>query len=64
MPHINIARDRCEGHGLCEQLAPEIYRLDDGGDLEVLVDDISPALRPKADAGARVCPVAAIHVVG
>lgn len=63
VPHINLDRSRCEGHGLCEQTAPEIYRLDDEGELDLLIDDIPPALRARAEAGARVCPVAALRVV-
>lgn len=63
MSHIELDRPRCEGHGLCEQTAPEIYRLDDDGELEVLIEDVPPELRAKAEAGARVCPVAALRVV-
>ncbi|GHD24845.1 hypothetical protein GCM10007147_21430 [Nocardiopsis kunsanensis] len=63
MSHIQLDRDRCEGHGLCEDAAPEIYRLDDDCELELLVDEVSPELRSKAEAGARVCPVAALRVV-
>ena len=62
MSHVDVDRDRCEGHGLCEQTAPEVYRLDDDGELEVLVEDVPAALVPKAEAGARVCPVAALRV--
>ena len=62
MVRVDIDRDRCEGHGLCEQTAPDIYRLDDEGELEFLVTDIPPELRAKAEAGARVCPVAALRV--
>ncbi|GAA2313114.1 hypothetical protein GCM10010234_67400 [Streptomyces hawaiiensis] len=62
MIHIDVDFDRCEGHGLCEQTAPEIFRLDDEGELELLIDDIPPGLRSKAEAGARVCPVAALRI--
>lgn len=62
MSRIDVDRDRCEGHGLCEQTAPEVYRLDDDGELEVLVHDLPAELVAKAEAGARVCPVAALRV--
>jgi len=62
MVRIVVDRDRCEGHGLCEQTALEIYRIDDDGELEILVDDVPPSLHTKAEAGARVCPVAALRV--
>ncbi len=57
---IDVTHDRCEGHGLCELTAPEIYRLDEEGMVEMLFDEIPDALRTKAEAGARVCPVAAL----
>jgi ferredoxin len=63
MSRIELDRDRCEGHGLCEETAPEIYRLDDDGELELLVEDVPPQLQAKAEAGARVCPVAALRVL-
>ena len=62
MARIVVDRDRCEGHGLCEQTAPQVYRLDDDGQLEILVDDVPPSLLAMAEAGARVCPVAALRL--
>lgn len=62
MMRVEVDRDRCEGHGLCEQTAPAVYRLDDEGELELLLEDIPPDLRAVAEAGARVCPVAALRV--
>ncbi|SKG69467.1 ferredoxin [Mycobacteroides abscessus subsp. bolletii] len=64
MSHVEIDRNRCEGHGLCEQTAPEVYRLNDEGELELLIQDMSPELQDKAETGARICPVAALRVVG
>jgi ferredoxin len=64
MKHVELDRDRCEGHGTCEQIAPSIYHLDDEGELEILVDPLTDQLAAAAEAGARVCPVAALRVVG
>lgn len=61
--HIEVEIDRCEGHGLCEQVAPEIYQLDHEGELVLLTESVSADLVTKAEAGARVCPVAAIRVL-
>lgn len=54
--------DKCEGHGLCELTAPEIYQLDDEGELHLLVEEVDGPLAERAAAGARVCPVAALRV--
>jgi ferredoxin len=59
---IAADRDRCEGHGLCADTAPEVYDLDEDA-VVVLRSELVPAgLERKAEAGARVCPVAALRV--
>ena len=55
-------RDRCEGHGLCADVAPEVYELDDDAIVVLVHELVPPALERKAEAGARVCPVAALRV--
>jgi ferredoxin len=64
MSRIQLDRERCEGHGTCEQIAPNIYQLDDEGLVSILVDQpLSEELVGAAEAGARVCPIAALRVV-
>ena len=58
---IDADRDRCEGHGLCADVAPEVYELDDDAVVVVLHEQVPPELQRKAEAGARVCPVAALR---
>ena len=60
--HVDADRDRCEGHGLCADVAPEVFELDDDAVVVVLHEQVPPALQRKAEAGARVCPVAALRV--
>ena len=55
-------RERCEGHGLCADTAPEVYELDDDAVVVLLHETVPPGLERKAEAGARVCPVAALLV--
>lgn len=57
---ISVERERCEGYGFCEQAAPALMRLDDEGELEILVDDVAAADLDAAEAAVRVCPVAAL----
>ena len=59
---IDADRDRCEGHGLCADVAPEVYDLDDDAVVVVRQETVPPELERTADAGARVCPVAALRV--
>ncbi|MFF3373948.1 ferredoxin [Streptomyces sp. NPDC002680] len=62
MPRILVDFDRCEGHGLCEQTAPEVFRLDDEGMLHLTGDEVTPSEESAVSAAVRVCPVAALKV--
>ncbi|KAB1141771.1 ferredoxin [Streptomyces luteolifulvus] len=54
---------RCEGHGLCEEVAPSVYELDDDAVVTVAHEKVPPELERLAEAGAQVCPVAALKVI-
>jgi len=60
---IGVDVARCEGHGLCEEVAPRIYELDDDAVVTLVHEEVPPELERLAEAGARVCPVAALTVV-
>lgn len=62
---IDVDWDRCEGHGLCTERAPELFELDDDGVLQYRHEgkDLPEDLQSAAKAGASVCPVAALTVV-
>ncbi len=60
--HIDVDLGKCEGHGLCEQAAPEIYELDDEGFVRLRHEKISASQEAMAEAGARVCPVNALTI--
>lgn len=59
--HVEVDRGRCEGYGFCAQSAPEIFALDDDGELVILQPEPSDELKGKAEAAARLCPVAALR---
>lgn len=61
--NVEVLMDRCEGHGLCEATAPLVYQMDDAGFAHVLDDPIPVELVAMAEAGARVCPVAALRII-
>ena len=60
---IELDRPRCEGHGLCEEAAPDLMHLDDNGDLVIDVPDIDDEKLERARAAVRVCPVAALRLL-
>lgn len=58
---IVLDRPRCEGHGLCEEVAPQLMHLDDDGELVLDVEIVDGDL-DAARAAVRVCPVAALKL--
>lgn len=60
---IDVDRNRCEGYGFCEEAAPELFALDDDGELLVKLVEVPADLGDKARAATRACPVAAIKLI-
>ena len=52
----------CESNGLCEESAPEVFRLGDDDYLEVLDEHPAEAQRDRVEEAARRCPKQAITV--
>jgi ferredoxin len=63
MIKLILDRARCEGHGLCEDVAPQLLHIDDDGYAAIDVDEINAKNLAEAQAAARVCPVAALKLV-
>lgn len=59
---VEIDQSACEGHALCEQVAPDIYVVDDEGMVQLVNTSLTGIQVTAAEAGARVCPVAALRV--
>jgi ferredoxin len=61
---VSVDRKRCEGYGLCERSAPEVFALDEKGELIAKYEgrDLPAELQPSAEEAVRVCPVAALTI--
>jgi ferredoxin len=60
---IILDRPRCEGHGLCEEVAAKLMHLDDAGELIIDQDEVTTeADIDAAKSAVRVCPVAALKL--
>lgn len=59
---VHVDASRCEAHGICEQVAPEVFRLDDDDQLHY---DATPeeVLRDKVHRAIASCPVQAIRLM-
>jgi ferredoxin len=61
---IIVDYDLCESNGLCEEAAPELFRLGDDDNLYVLDETPAEELRAKAEEAVRRCPKQAIRLEG
>jgi ferredoxin len=61
---IIFERDKCQGHGRCYALAPDVFESDDEGYAVLLVDGdtVPPELEAAAQLAADNCPEYAITV--
>ncbi|MFB8003084.1 ferredoxin [Nocardia sp. NPDC056000] len=61
---ITVDYNRCEGHGMCEERAGRLFRLDDDGNLHFDYENREVPEHDVADATAAVgvCPVAALRI--
>jgi len=60
--HVTVEEDMCEGHGLCVDIAPEVFRLRDDGLAEVVLEEPDVSLEESAKEAARKCPASAIAI--
>jgi len=63
-PVMRAVADRgaCCAYGICHEICPEIWLLDDAGMIAVNDTPIPPELLEKAIEGAEACPAHAISV--
>ena len=60
---VQVNPDRCEGHGKCEQAAPDVFELRDDDLSYVLVNEVPADQKEKVDRAIRLCPRQAISWV-
>ncbi len=56
--------DLCEGHGQCEFAAPDVFSINDNGDLEVLEGPLPGSELASVEQAVRRCPVRALKLEG
>lgn len=60
---VKVDRELCQGHAVCEQLAPSVFRIDADGKSEVLVDSICSEAMDAVEEAVWSCPASAITLV-
>jgi ferredoxin len=61
---VIVDDDVCQNHGQCVFAAPQVFELDEDGELVVLDDEPDESLRDAVEEAADVCPVQAITIEG
>lgn len=59
---ITIDRELCQGHATCMTEAPELFQVDDAGNVTVLQENPSLDLLKKARQAEKYCPTKAIKI--
>ena len=59
---LQIDRIRCDGHGLCAELLPELIRLDDWGYPIINAGTVPASLIEHARRAVDACPVLALRL--
>ena len=59
---VVVDRVLCQGHGVCESEAPEVFSVSKKGDLTVLEETPSEELRPKVELAVKYCPTHALSI--
>lgn len=57
---VRVDELACEGHGRCQDNAPEVFQLDDDDVSRVQLDAIPDELVEKVERAIRTCPRQAI----
>ena len=63
MRRIVVDRDLCQGHGVCEGEAPEVFSVSKKGELTVLDERPPDGQRAAVDAAVKYCPTHALSLV-
>jgi ferredoxin len=59
---IIVKRNLCSGHARCWNVAPEVFRLNDDGYIDMDDFEVPPGQEEIAGKGARACPERALRI--
>lgn len=59
---ISVDRDRCTGLGICESYAPDLFEVNDDGELVVASDTVAPEMLDAVQQAIAGCPTEALRL--
>ena len=60
---IEVDRDLCQGHGVCEAEAPDVFEVSKKGELTILQPTPPESLRSQVEAAVKYCPTHALTLL-
>lgn len=59
---IVVDRTKCTGLGICESIAPEVFEVNENGDLVVLEEEVAEDARAEMEQAVEGCPTFALRI--
>lgn len=59
---ISVDRTRCTGLGICEAHAPDVFEVNDDGDLVLATESVSPEMLEGVRQAVAGCPTEALRL--
>jgi ferredoxin len=59
---VTLIARLCAGHGRCEVLAPEVFKVNDNWLADILMETPPESMRQAVENAARMCPTKAITI--
>ena len=60
---VVVDRGLCQGHGVCESEAPEVFAVSKKGELTILDETPPDRLRRQVELAVKYCPTHALTIV-
>jgi ferredoxin len=59
---VIVDRDLCEANGVCANLVPQVFELDDGDELHIAAGEVPAELAGKVRLAVQSCPKMALRL--
>jgi ferredoxin len=59
---VSVDASRCQGHGQCNLVCPEVFQFDEQGFARIVKDEVSRDLCADVERAVQNCPEQAIRV--
>lgn len=61
---VTVDRDLCQGHGVCESEAPEVFSVSKAGELTIVEPSPPESMRAAVAQAVAFCPTSALRIEG